>query len=330
MLGAACYITGYMASAFIGTNQSAFIGVWFTFVGIGSGLLYWTTFAIASSWFEGSDKMKVIGYAAITPSLYVGIFPFVYSGMVGMSYAIDPWSVVFVTLASVGALMMALSWVFVKTNRPSSAGKDNEDPFANQWAGLTFAFMMLGAFLFQAQFYIPYIRLPPYVIEVLGGSEAAQSATTALFGWGSLVGRVFAALFATPTAFRGHVLSMQLVVFSGAMGLFYMLWGLQNGLAYVQAFAFMYGATSGACYVDIMMMLHSYWVRAFKPMNDERQLMFKLGVYGACLSVGQIVSAFVFYYGVPSYTNTIIYAGSVAAGACIFFFIVALFAFTPR
>jgi hypothetical protein len=321
MLGAIFYIIGYVTPPFIDTNQSAFIGVWFTFVGLGSGMLYWTSISILSSWFESPGaKMFWVGYAASAPSFFLALFPWVYNYMLGQAYTIPPWGVVFTTQAAFGGFMLALSFVLKRGRFDKVVDTRNDDPFVNFYPVATYFAVMFGAFFLQSQAYIPIGRVPPYVLEVVGGTEYDKSATVSLLGWGSFAGRIAATIIGS----RFHdSLAPSLAGSATIMSLFYLLWGFQNGLIAVQSFAFLYTFFTGASYVFLMMMMHSYW--SSSSYEDVlKNLMMKLGGLGIALGLGQMLSAVLIGYAVPSYTNTIIWAGTAAGVSAVTFIAVAL------
>jgi MFS family permease len=327
-IGVFFWIIGYAVPAIAAQNNlPAFIGVWLSFGGVGAGMLYWNTLSMVPTWWKTDQaRTLALGWVSISPSLYTIIFPYIFQALSILTIVnFSTWAFTYLLFVVAFVLMwfMVTGCCFyttgiISSTDPSKEDKQDEvdepDPLSTVYSKSSFFLFLLGCMLLQSSFYIPYVRLPAYVLESMNRTTADKDVAGSMIGYGSLTGRIVFTILAYMIGPRWQFVLISFC--SAAMSLFYLLWAFPPNFEAILSFAFFFGFFSGGCYVCSPLILNFFWK---KVQWSKNIIAYKLGWWGFALCIGEIFSACLIRFAVSTYASSILFGGITSALASIVF-----------
>jgi len=326
IIGVILWFIGYLTSIFITNNYVIFTGVFVTFAGIGSGLVYWSTLSMVPTWFWGQKDLVVCGLTlrrvplamatlSLSPACYNLIFPYAVEAYGTGILLNESWPSTYIITVPICATIMFI--IALITHRV--VGEHNEHRDGDYTSKISFSFLLIGIICFQSAFFVPYVYVVPYM-ETFNATVAETSLATSLIGAGSICGRIIFALLCARFSMPGELMTFN----SCCMSSILFIWLICKDPTGMIIFSFFYGFTSGACYVLFPVYFATKWVNVdWFSYGPASLLTFKLSLFSGSLFLGELCSSLVNLLAFPhngNITSTILFSGiSSMFGSLLFF-----------
>jgi len=327
VIGVILWFIGYLTSIFVTNDYVIFTGVFVTFAGLGSGLVYWSTLAMVPTWFwSRKEELVVCGLTlrrvplamatlSLSPACYNLVFPYAVEAYgTGLLFN-QSWSSTYIITVPICAIVMLI----ISLNTHRIVGEHNENREGDYRSKLSFSLLLIGIICFQSAFFVPYVYIVPYM-ETFNATVAETSLATSLIGGGSICGRIIFALLCSTFGMPGELMAFN----SYCMSIILFIWLICKDVIGMTIFSFFFGFTSGACYVLFPVYFATKWVNVnWFNYGPASLLTFKLSLFSGSLFLGELCSSLVNLLAFPhngNITSTMLFAGiSSMIGSILFF-----------
>ncbi len=351
LAGVFLWTVGFATSIPLVERYEAFAGVVSVFGGIGSGLLYWNTWAMLPTWvpIQSREFPLAVLWLAVCPQAYVALASYFSWGLelhreavwdgAGVAFAVSGslWAFAYTILVPFWAIGLAMSAFYLVASPPENhliQPEIRDRPAYRtptpRWVDhphpvVYFCFLCVVG-LFQAVSYVPYVFLPTFVSSSprLGSLQDTATVMTVL-AWGGAAGKVLAtiALSCTSTgAGCGHS-SMQaalkhLRAWASLLLITACTWITIEAVPNTMAYAFFFGLFAGG--VGLCSKVGAYSAEPSLVLGYSTTAL--ISAYAFAQAVGQTIGTFAAHYSGAT-TLSYVYV-TVGFGAAIWVAAVAL------